>query len=259
MIYSSAISSAWELLNPTNPECYTNMFQAPNSLPHNPGIPACPCLDSYSTFYTASSSSPPPGLPAKEGRAALPSTTGPKCQKKLGAERKIILLANKPLGNRWWLFPIVLNLWKILTAKLNALLQQALFFSQGNITWLATVNSISQPVVTSEILRCPVKHSSFTKEAEFSKLMRQFCFLARNAKPEAAQCILSPTMEGNVTTQGNLVVFPSLAGQPGALVTRAPPWMSRHCLEQHRQHIIEGYYIIDCKLGCLLFPNMCLN
>lgn len=84
-----------------------------------------------------------------------------------------------------------------------------------------TVHS-NQSLVTSEIPRCPVKHLSFTKEADFSKLMRQFSFLGRNAKPEAVQYIISPTMEGNVTTQGNLVVFPSLAGQPGTLVTRVP-------------------------------------
>lgn len=125
--------------------------------------------------------------------------------------------------------------------------------SQGNITWLSTASSISQPLVTSEIPRCPVKHFSFTEEADFSKLMRQFSFLGRNAKPEAAQCIISPNMEGNITTQGNLVVFPSLAGQPGTLVTRVLPWRSKHCLEQHR---LWAYYrgLLCYRLGAWLSP-----
>lgn len=125
--------------------------------------------------------------------------------------------------------------------------------SQGNITWMSTASSISQPLVTSEVPRCPVKHFSFTKEADFSKRMRQFSFPGRNAKPEAAPCTISPTMEGNVTTHSSLVAFPSLAGQPRTLVTRVTPWRYRHCLEQHR---LWAYYrgLLYYRLGAWLSP-----
>lgn len=142
-------------------------------------------------------------------------------------------------------------------SKTKSLIATSALLFLGNITWLSTASSISQPLITSEVPKCPVKHLSFTKEADFSKLMRQFSFPGRNAEAEAAQCTISPTMEGSVTTHSNLVAF---------LVS-----LELWSLEFHHEgpgtvwnntnsgHIIEGYYISDGELGCLLFPYVCLN
>ena len=111
------------------------------------------------------------------------------------------------------MFPMVLNLWKALTAKLNALSQQALSSSHWNITGLSIASSISPPLVTSEFPRCQVPCKTLflhKRKADFPELTRQFRSPSRDAELEAAQCISC----SHILYYRGQCYYP---GQPGAL------------------------------------------